>query len=158
MSDFDVSWYGFLANVPVWAIAGVLARILYARINNAITDLTRSVKLVSDSVLSFSVSIAEIKKDISFIDKNHANVEEMIALTRSNKNSLDALHSKIRVMEEENKAILQIKESLYEDIKLIKHRQHWFANKLTILKYHAEKEGTKLGETQNWDLPSKNDL
>ena len=148
-----------LINLPVWAIVGVLARVLYTRINTAMTELAKSIDVVSSTVTSFAVSIAEIKKDINYIDKSREQVEEMIVQSRNNKTSLDALHSKVRSLEAKCEEMGELKAKMYEEAKLIKHRQHWFNNKITILKLRLELDsGKPLGDAEAWKLPSREDM
>ena len=133
-------WVGILANVPLWALLIIFVKIYITRVATSIKALIESVEKVGKEIQGLRETNISNQKDIEFIKAKGDEVKSVLAFAK-----------------EYDFRIEQNRKDLNDALKLVRFRQHWFANKMTIIKGKMELSGVNMGSS-DWKIPTKEDM
>ena len=120
------------------------------RVNGSIGKLISTLEKFGGKIEELNVFAAESKLTFDYIKEKQEGVEEVLAFSKKYDHLLETNRNDM------NTALGKIRQDMQNEMKLVRHRQHWFVNKLCVLKGHVEKQGdVNFGE---WKLPGEGDL
>lgn len=162
--------FGFLMSVLTWTFKRVLGQM-----ENAVKEHKNLFAVHRTSIDEIQNQLIVIMKNFESTDFKIEELKEIAKETNENTKQLIRIDGDIRLMNKNLDEVIKLKkdvdnqysfmrsieksaddkvEKMKEETSLLRRRDHFFANKLMLIKTRMEKQGTDFGDT-DWNMPAE---